>query len=64
MFNTVLVGLKLTQDVIIGSMSDKNTSANCSFISTTGYRKTASSAHILEMFLSTGQKGVCWQFNF
>lgn len=56
--NMVLVGLKLFQDVTIGSISDKTTRVNSSFLRTTetGCRITTSSAHILEMVLNTGKK--------
>lgn len=58
MFNTVLVGLKLFQDIIVGSVSEKSTRINSSFLrmTETGCRITASSAYIFEMVLSIGQK--------
>lgn len=60
-----LVGLKLFQDVLVGAVSDKTTRANSSFLrmTETGCRITAGNAHILDMVLSIGKKGVFWQFN-
>lgn len=58
MLNTVLVGLKLFQDVIVGSVLEKTTRINFSFLrmTETRCRITASSANIFEMVLSIGQK--------
>lgn len=49
--NTVLVGLKLFQDVIVVFISDKTTRVNSSFLrmTETGCKITTSSVHILEM---------------